>query len=346
MKTILHVTEVLSGGVLPVVAGICNGLCDKYNFVVAYGIRPDMPSNLSTHFDSRIKMIPIPELKLKMSLKGDCNAIRAIRKIVKEEKPDIVHIHSTKAGIDARIGLLGCEAVKYYTPHGFCFLRKDQSWYKRVILRKMESFLAKLCDGIIACGKNEYEEAKKITSKAFLVENGLDTDFIDNTLKDIERYGHQYTIYTAGRIGPQKNPRLFNEIAEKMTDYKFVWIGDGEDRELLKSKNIEVTGLLDRRDVIKKSVNYDCYISTSLWEGLPIALMEAMYMRKECVVTDIEGNNELIIDNTSGCLFKSLDEACKALAANKKTFGENARQSIISNYSLTKMCEKYENVYG
>ncbi|SCY42686.1 glycosyltransferase [Butyrivibrio sp. INlla14] len=346
MKTILHVTEVLSGGVLPVVSGICNGLCDKYNFVVAYGIRPDMPDNLSDHFDSRVKLIPIPDLKLKLSLRGDLSAIRAIKKIVKEESPDIIHIHSTKAGIDARIGLLGCEAVKYYTPHGFCFLRKDQLGLKRFVLRTMEIVLARLCDGIIACGKYEYEEAKRITSKALLVENGLDTDYMDDILDEEDEYEHQYTIYTAGRIGPQKNPKVFNAIAEKMIDYKFVWIGDGEDRALLKSKNIEVTGVLDRREVIKKAVNFDCYISTSLWEGLPIALMEAMYMEKECVVTDIEGNNELIIDGKSGRLFRSLDEAFKALTDEKKSFGVNAKQRIVDNYTLVKMCEKYEKVYG
>lgn len=347
MKTILHVTEVLSGGVLPVISGICNGLCDEYRFVVIYGDRDDVPKNLNEIFDPRVKLIYIPSLKLKISLKDDLSAIKEIRRCVKDEKPDIIHIHSTKAGIDARVGLLGCKVTKYYTPHGFCFLRKDQNNIKRFILKTMEKTLAKMCDGIIACGKYEYEVAKKISTKAVLIENGLDTEFVDKALAEEElkeEKEHKYTVYTAGRIGSQKNPQLFNEIASNMLDYKFVWIGEGKDKNLLTSTNIEVTGLLSRRDVIKRAKSYDCYLSTSLWEGLPIALMEAMYMGKKCVVSDVEGNNELIKDGETGTVFDNVETAC-GLLSNADYYGKEAKTMIRDKYSSDKMCEKYEKVY-
>ena len=345
MKTILHVTEVLSGGVLPVISGICNGLCDKYRFVVIYGNRYDVPKNLDEIFDSRVKLIFLPSLKLKMSLRDDLKSIKEIRRYVKSENPDIIHIHSTKAGIDARVGLLGCKAIKYYTPHGFCFLRKDQNGIKHLILKTMEKTLAKLCDGIIACGKYEYEAARNISKKAILIDNGLDTAFVDQVDAEVEEKEHKYTVYTAGRIGPQKNPKLFNEIASDLPDYQFVWIGEGDDRNLLTSKNIEVTGLVSRSDVIKQAKNYDCYLSTSLWEGLPIALMEAMYMGKKCVVSDVEGNNELIVNGKTGTVFEKAEEACK-LIADDNYYGKEAKQLIKDAYSLDKMCEKYERVYG
>ena len=341
----MHITEVLSGGVLPVIAGICNGLCDKYRFVVVYGIRFDTPGNLDEVFDPRVKLIPLQSLKLKMSVKGDLAAINDIKRCIKEESPDVVHIHSTKAGIDARVGLLGCKVKKYYTPHGFCFLRKDQNAVKHAILRTMEGTLAKMCDGIIACGKYEYEEAKKLTPRAFLIENGLDTGFVDRAAEDVENKDHRYTIYTAGRIGPQKNPELFNEIASKMPEYKFVWVGEGDERNQLTSANIEITGLLTRQDVIRTTKNYDCYLSTSRWEGLPIALMEAMYLGKKCVVSDVEGNNELISDGKTGTLFNNLKDACAQIKSDEN-FGAEAKRFIVENYSLVKMCEKYEKVYG
>ncbi len=345
MKTIMHVTEVLSGGVLPVIAGICNGLCDKYRFVVVYGLRYDTPKNLDEIFDSRVKLIPLESLKLKMSVSGDITAIRELRRYIKKEKTDILHIHSTKAGISARAGLFGCKVTKYYTPHGFCFLRKDQNAIKHAVLKSMEFILAKMCDGIISCGKNEYEEAKRLTRNAILIENGLDTQFIDRILAGAIEKDHEYTIYTAGRIGPQKNPELFNEIALSMPEFRFVWIGDGEEREKLTSKNIEITGLLSREEVIKNAINYDCYLSTSLWEGLPIALMEAMYMGKKCVVSNIEGNNELISEGNTGTLYKIGEDVCE-LIKGAADYGKAARQCIIKNYSLEKMCEKYEKVYG
>ena len=57
-----------------------------------------------------------------------------------------------------------------------------------------------------------------------------------------EEAEHPFTVYTLGRICYQKNPTLFNEIAEALPDVKFIWIGDGELREQLTSKNIEITG--------------------------------------------------------------------------------------------------------
>ncbi len=345
MKTIVHVTEVLSGGVLPVISGICNGLCDKYKFVVIYGVRFDTPKNLSEIFDSRVNLIPVDSLKLEMSLHRDLKAVKDIRKIVKTEKPDVIHIHSTKAGIVARLGLLWTKTRKYYTPHGFCFLRKDQNILKHTVMLGMEYVLAKLCDGIIACGQYEAKEAKKLTSKVFLVENGVDTKFLDGVIKNGKKDDHCCVVYTAGRIGPQKNPELFNEIAFRMPDYKFVWIGDGDDKKILTSPNITVTGLLNREDVIRRAINYDCYLSTSLWEGLPIALMEAMYMGKKCVVSDVEGNNELVVHGENGWLFKTIEQAC-SLIMKDEDLGYKAMQKIQDQYTLRKMCENYGRIYG
>ena len=345
LKTVLHITEVLSGGVLPVISGICNGLDEEYRFIVAYGIRQDTPRNLSDLFSKKIKLIPLESFHLKLSLKDDFSTIKKLRKIVKQEKPDIIHIHSTKAGLLARLGLLGIHVKKYYTPHGFCFMRKDQNSIKRLVLRCMEKVLTYFCNGVIACGKAEYDEARKLTKKAICVENGIDTDFIDDIVKATPKVEHKYTVYTAGRIGPQKNADAFNEIAKKNPEIRFVWIGDGEDRNLLTSDNIEVTGVLPRTEVIKRAVNYDCYLSTSLWEGLPIALMEAMYMGKKCVVSDVEGNNELIIHGVTGGLFNNKHNAC-AQISDSNNLGEFARRFIEEKYSIEGMRKKYEKVYG
>ncbi len=124
-----------------------------------------------------------------------------------------------------------------------------------------------------------------------------------------------------------------------------MWVGEGDDRNLLTSANIEITGLLTRQDVIRTTKKYDCYLSTSRWEGLPIALMEAMYLEKKCVVSDVEGNNELISDGKTGTLFNGVEDACAQIKSDEN-YGVEAKKFIIENYSLAKMCEKYEKVYG
>ena len=68
---------------------------------------------------------------------------------------------------------------------------------------------------------------------------------------------------------------MFNEIAKNFPNIQFTWIGDGELRSELTSKNITITGWLERKDVLKELNNNDIFILTSLWEGLPISLLEA-----------------------------------------------------------------------
>ena len=192
--------------------------------------------------------------------------------------------------------------------------------------------------------QNEYDEAKKIYKNVFLVENGLDIDLVDKAVKNVRAVDHKYTVYTAGRIGTQKNPALFNEIAKKLPNIKFIWFGDGKERNLLTSTNIEITGVVNRDDLLKRAVNCDCYLSTSSWEGLPIALLEAMYLGKKCVVTDIEGNNELIINGKTGELFSNADEACSCILG-KSYFGQEARTIVSNKYSLSTMCGAYIKIY-
>lgn len=87
-------------------------------------------------------------------------------------------------------------------------------------------------------------------------------EIIDKT----EKVEHPFTVYTLGRICYQKNPTLFNEIAESLPDVKFVWIGDGELRDQLTSENIEITGWADRSTAIRYAVNADVFLLPSRWE--------------------------------------------------------------------------------
>ena len=97
MITILQITEVSSGGVLPMIANICNGLIDEYHIIVVYGIRPDTPDNIREYFDERIELIPVTVFKREISIKDDIRAMYTINKIAKKYHPKVVHMHSTKA---------------------------------------------------------------------------------------------------------------------------------------------------------------------------------------------------------------------------------------------------------
>ena len=155
MEKILHITEVSSGGVLPVIANICNSLADDCHMAVAYGRRVDTPANIRDYFDKRIELIPIDCFRRELSIREDRKALYEIRRVVRKYRPEIVHMHSTKAGLLGRIGLLDYKGRKYYTPHGYCFLKQDDSGGKRLVYRLMETILAHMGCTTVACGRGE-----------------------------------------------------------------------------------------------------------------------------------------------------------------------------------------------
>ena len=167
-------------------------------------------------------------------------------------------------------------------------------------------------------------------------------------VKNFGRAINPFTVFTLGRICYQKNPTLFNTIAELLPDVRFVWIGDGELREELKSKNIEISGWVDRTTAIKYAVNADVFLLPSRWEGLPISLLESMYMRKVCVVSNVIGNRDVIHNGENGFVCSNTEEFVKAIkdAQNGADgFTERAYQDVLNMYNTKAMAKQYSEKY-
>ncbi len=156
-------------------------------------------------------------------------------------------------------------------------------------------------------------------------------------------------MFTLGRICYQKNPMLFNEIAKALPGIHFLWIGDGELREELTSSNIGITGWLDRKNALSRSVSADVFLLTSLWEGLPISLLEAMYMKKPCVVNDVIGNHDVIHSGVNGYVCQNVSEFVESIenAQGDKSAGlvDAAYEDILNKYNTVIMAEKYSAIY-
>ena len=223
-------------------------------------------------------------------------------------------MHSSKAGAIGRAIFSGRKYKLFYTPHGYSFLMEDISKPKRRIFKLVEKILGKKNCTTIACGQGEWEQSKTVTSKSTFISNGINLNKINSIIDSVEhKDAGRFVVYTVGRIDHQKNPKLFNEIAERMPEIKFVWIGDGDLRGELVSPNIEVTGWVDNREVIKKALEYNVFLLTSKYEGLPISLLESMYMKKVCIVSDVVGNRDVIEHGHSGYTCNNADEFISAI---------------------------------
>lgn len=350
--TILHIVEAFGGGVVTYLNDLTRGQCNRmYKVYIAYGIRYETPPDFKQMFDKRITWIEVRNFRKAIGM-HDYKAYKELGKLLKGVKPDIVHLHSSKAGVIGRLLIRNRRTPLFYTPHGFAFLMKDASTLKRLFYRLTEYACAKLSHAItIACSEGEYKEAGKLDRKATYVNNGINPKELQPYLRENKKRGN-LTVCTVGRILPQKNPAFFNRVAELLPNVGFVWIGDGELRHLLTAANITVTGWTDRNEAMKRLAEADVFLLPSLWEGLPISLLEAMFLKKLCIVSDVIGNRDVIRTGMNGFIAGTPEEFAGIIerAGNGETDVENivgrAHEEVINDYNAELLAEKYEIAYA
>lgn len=344
-KKILYLVEAMGGGVFTYIVDLANELVSEFEMYIAYGVRPQTPKNYKEYFDNRVHLIEIENFCREINLKKDLKVIKEVKKVADEIKPDVIHLHSSKAGVIGRIVFDGKMVPLFYTPHGYSFLMTNYSPIKRWIFKMIEGLFAKRRCTIISCSPGEHLESMKFTKNAIYVNNAINTEELEKSIDAVNREEHPFTVFTLGRICFQKNPGLFNSIAELMPNTKFLWIGDGELRNELTSSNIEITGWVDRKEALKRSINADVFLLTSLWEGLPISLLEAMFMKKLCVVSNVIGNRDVIHNSYNGYVCDEVSDFVKAIEDRKEVYIENAYKDLIEKYDTKIQSKMYAKIY-
>lgn len=297
---IVHVVECFAGGVFSFLSNLTNEL-DKEEYIVIYGInRDNTPSDFREKFPPNTKFIPWKSASRSLNPLTDLKALWELYIILKKiDNIDIIHLHSSKAGFLGRIGsfLLDKSSRTIYTPHAISFLRLDVSPKKRKIFIWMEKFASFFGGKIVACSQSEKEAIE---------EQGIkNVTFINNGIKPLQiekkvNTSNKMTIISVGRLSIQKNPKLFNDIALEFNDnpnVQFIWCGDGELKSELTSPNIKCTGWIERKKLENYLANADIYLSTSLWEGMPLSVLEAMSIGIPLVLSNCIGNKDLIKGN-------------------------------------------------
>ncbi|PZX95283.1 glycosyltransferase family 1 protein [Flavobacterium aquariorum] len=333
---VVHVIEALGGGVytyfkdLSFYFGDDKVVKEISTTIIYSGNRKEIdPEKIESQFSKGVSLIKINMVR-DFSPIQDFKSILHLRKELQKLNPDVIHLHSSKAGVLGRIAcfLLFKRKKIFYTPHGYSFLRTDISNLTKKTYWLIEKSFQQLFGGVtIACGDTEYEIAKKI-GKSMLIRNGINIEEV--RLQHLKTQNQILTIGIVARITTARNPELFNAIALRFPDFNFVWIGDGELNSTLTAPNIRITGwFMDRNEALKELNTIDIYIQTSLWEGLPIAVLEAMAMKKPVLATNVIGNKDIIFHNETGFLFNEIEEldCFLELLKDDKTrnqFGDNA----------------------
>ena len=341
MKKILEVCESFGGGVFAYVAQLCNDMCDDFEIYLAYSLRPQTPSNFKNLLDKRIKLIEVPDFG---KLKKINKTIKFLRQVEKDITPDLIHLHSSIAGGIGRIAFKKRKETVIYTPHGFAHILLGRG-FKSWLYKSFERILGN--KGLtLTCCESEDKEAKRFSKRTAYIETGIDIQEFDNVLKNVESVDSKvFTVFTLGRICTQKQPKLFNKIALLTPDVKFVWIGDGELRKELTAPNIEITGWLPRMEALALAKKAHVFILCSLGEAIAMSLLENMYLKKMCLVSNTIGNRSVIIDKENGYICDKPEDYSKCIknAMNDYpyTIVKRAYDDISSIYNRDVMKKKY-----
>ncbi|MEE8858491.1 glycosyltransferase [Leuconostoc mesenteroides] len=341
---VMIITQSEGGGLRRHLVDLLNHLDkDIFEIYFVYNSRKgdDTFQNWLKNVCEGINLIDLPNFERQISLKNDLSIFLELRKLVKDISPDVVHTHSSKAGVLGRIAAktLGVKKI-FYTPHAYSFLSSEFSIKKRNLYKVIERFLSRYATTKTFNVSNSEKESA-INAKIDFPEK---FEVITNSLPEVELLEkkvardklkidqEQVAVVNLARVTYQKNPELFVNIATEFlslnTHVHFYWIGAGDFLNPVPS-NVHFLGNINDADLYLKA--FDIYLSTSLYEGLSYSLLEAARAHLPIVATEVSGNIDMRDIYKKTYYFKVDDEQMAVKLIQNISTNDNSKYNGVLN---------------
>lgn len=320
-------------------------------------------------------MIKLPSLGRSINPLEDFLLIWKVFRVIKKLKPDIVHTHTAKAGFIGRAAAwMAKTPIILHTFHGNNF-RGYFGILKSAISVNAERLMASISTRIIAISEQQRDELLRFRispkAKISIIHLGFDFSRITHNSEDIGKFKTDYSIPQSfklvafvGRLTAIKNPYQFIKIAsavlEGRQDVVFAFVGDGEMAEELKKEvrrlghqeNIIFTGFIS--DLKPLYADLDILLLTSLNEGTPVSIIEAMANHRLVVASKVGGIPNLISHTHSGFLFppEETDSYVNTIEsilddpADYLEIAEHAYQKITRDYSTERLRGELDSLFA
>lgn len=352
----LIITKSDMAGAQKHVLSLLRGLESKFEFVLICGERGYLTEEAES---SGIRVFVEPFLKRSIGFSQDFRAYLRVLKILRSLKPNIVHAHSSKAGVVGRVASKSLGLRVVFTAHGWGFLTSKGALYS-VAVYTVEWLMSMLSDKIICVSKFDAVKAKKFPlpqSKITTIYNG-----VEPSLKHVQNRSQttRIKVVCVARLSPQKNIAcLLKAIAASEAKPELILVGDGVQRRELEATAFRL-GLESRVDFLGERKNVedflceaDVFVLSSNWEGLPISVLEAMRAELPIVATRVGGLSEVVRDGQNGYLverddFEGMAKAIDKLAfdpVSRKRLGHESARIFNKEFSVERMLEETQNIY-
>jgi glycosyltransferase involved in cell wall biosynthesis len=331
---ILHVTNCFNAGVLTAIENLIHENPQHEHFLL-WSSHSDSPE------PSKDQLLPFSQ----NALKWNGNLIEKffqLRRRLREIQPDLIHYHSSIAGLLGRI--LNQRSKSWYSPHCFAFQRLDISKSKRMLFFLAERILSIRTGVYAAHWPVEIKLMRRLNPR-------IPISFIP--IVKFRDFGpfvqpihtNRIRIICVGRFRPQKDPDMFIGIAQRMKDsnLEFTWIGSltEEDSSLLDSLGIKYFQWLDSEQLAQVYSETWLTLITSAWESGPLTFFESISHGTPVLARDIEALEWLSVPK-----FKSIDEACVQI---KEMLANDAIRRDLLNREIqqtSKVFANYSQIYS
>lgn len=371
-KILYLITKSNFGGAQRYVYDLATGLPKaEFEVAVALGGNGPLADKLKA---AGIRVIPIPSLQRDISLIKEAAAFVEIANIIRLERPDILHINSSKAGIlGTLLGRLLLVPQVIFTAHGWAF-NEDRPEWQKLIIKKIQWFTVLFAHQTIAVS----EELKRqmnwpfVKNKMVVIYNGRSISgilsreearaYLCEHEPRLLPYRHDFWSITIGELHSVKRHDAvvdaIREIVKTEPNTRHLIIGQGEEQGALEeqilrlnlTENVFLLGSVDEAARFLKAA--DLFILASRSEGMPYVLIESLLAGLPVVATRVGGISEVIEHNVEGLLTppldnKSLFEAILSLRQNSELRSKLGVQAEIKShqFSLEKTLEKTLSLY-
>jgi glycosyltransferase involved in cell wall biosynthesis len=331
---------------------------DMFDFARAHGVQP----------------VVLPSLGREISPMDDLVSLAQMVKLLRRLQPDVVHTHMAKAGTVGRVAARVCGVpLIVHTYHGHVFHSYFSPAKTRVILT-IERALGLATNRIIAIGDGQRDEIASYgvapLNKLVTIRLGLELgQFLDaeqergQLRSELGIDADAPLVGLVARLVPIKAPEIFLQAAvaihTAMPRTQFLIVGDGERRQELEALAADL-GLKDnlrflgwRRDMARVYADLDVVALTSLNEGSPVVLIEALAAARPVVSTAVGGVPEVVIDGKTGLTVPvsdvpALAEAILSLLhdpARAKRLGRSGRQHVYPRYDSSRLVDDVRQLY-
>lgn len=341
---------------------------DKFDIVVAHGENGILKKKLA---EENIRTISIESLKRNIQIFGELANFFALLKILKKEKPDIIHLNSSKiGGMGALAGRIINIKKIIFTAHGWAH-DEERNFLERKIIKFLHWITVLLTHTTIAVSNKTKEQLGNfpfVSKKILVIHNGI----VEPIFKDkyearenlIPNKKEAVWIGTISELHKTKGLKYaieaISNIIQRNKDVIFTIIGDGEERKSLSklieesdlNKNIFLLGHID--DAQKYLKAFDVFTITSIKEGLPYTLLEAGMAELPVVASNVGGIPEIIEDKKLGFLvepanIEGIEKSLLYLIENKDKrmqFGKNLHEKVKADFTLEKMLKETLQIYS